>query len=410
MKIRITESQERLLMELVVESDFSISLKSLRRGDQLVVTQPTKEMIFTVVDVFSGQVSLKSGGRNFITTDTSLRGGRFELYLVKKGSKQRIVLKNVDDIKIVRDGTVIDSFVSNIGRSQEKLSSIKVKKQKGKERIFDFADELRQLTVSDELILITGFINQNTGEIIESESTKITFIVEDIKANEYKLEFDSAVGPESENYNELSKYDELYIGLYSLKMSSGGDAIDLVLKTKLDGKEGQTFIHGVVTTDIVKGGVEDVEVSAEEILNNPILRKALLRQPNLLAKLMGKKEAEGLIPLMNRLQKLGLVDKDGDKISTKLKKGNKVKLKYLSKDIGLQAFNLKKGSLYRGIVKDEKTLTISSTNRKNKFIITLGDSKNDIYNVDIVLTTVKNGEVLDKDYKGRIKIIDYNYI
>lgn len=408
MKFVITEKQYKLIEKLITESDFETAMDKAQKGDSIVVTQQGKDITFDVIDKFADQITMKHGEETVLTTTNSYRNGKLGLHqLLDGGDTSRMVLKGVESIKIVRNGKTIDSVTSDIGRPEKKQKDIEKGEEKQEELLYSFLYNLRGLNVGDVLKVFSAKISRK-GEVDKSTEAVINFKVDGvIRKNEYKLSYIGTKGARDGLYNYLGKWPTIKIGPYSPRLAKGGQSLNLVLKLEDGDKKTSTYIRHVITTEIEKGDT-DIEISPEEVLKNPILRKALLRQPSMLRKMLGQKDYEGLIPLMKKLSKYGIVGKDG--LTAALQKGRRVKFKFLSDNIGAEPFVLRKGKEYAGRVKDKNTIVITSKNRKNRFYINLHKKDGDTYSAKIRLSkTGEAGEVKEKKYRSKIKIIDYNY-
>jgi len=408
MKFIITEEQLNLIEQLIIESDFKTAMDKVQKGDKVIVTQKGKDLIFTVADKFSDQITMTYEGDTMLTTTNSFKNDTLELHKVKgDGNTSRVLLKGIESVKIIRGGKVLDSVTSDVGRPEKKRKKIEKGAKQEKELLFDFLGSLRGLNVGD-LLKITSAKMDDEENVVKNTESIITFRVDAVlRQNEYSVTYEGTEGKREELYKYLEKWPEIKIGPYSPRIAKGGDSLNIVLKVKANEKESTTYIRHVIDTKIEKTNT-DIEITPEDVMNNPILRQVLLRKPSALQRMLGKTEYEGLAPLMKKLQKYGITMKGG--LTKTLKKGNRVKFNFLSNDIGEEPFTLEKGKTYAGRAKDAETIVITSKNRKSRFIIKLDKKKEgNEYLSDVLLSKVDGGEVKDTKYKSNIKITDFNY-
>lgn len=409
MKLIITEEQLTLIEQLLVESDFKTAMSKIQKGDKIIVTQGGKETIFTVVDRFADQITLDYNGETILTTTNSLKNDNLELHKVKgEGETSRIVLKGVEGLKIAREGKIIDSVGKTSGKPEKKFKQIEKSAQSEKELLFDFLGSLKGLNVGDLLKITSAKTDEEDNVIPETEAI-ITFRVDGvIRQNEYKVTYEGTEGARPEVYNYLDKWSEIKIGPYSPRIAKGGKSLNVILKIKAGDNESTTYIRHVLGTNIEKGKT-DIEITPEDVMNNPILRQVLLRKPSLLQRMMGRQEYEGLAPLMRKLAKYGITSKGT--VTQTLTKGNRIKFEFLSNEIGEGNFVLEKGKTYAARAKSVERMDITSKDNKSRFIIKIKENKggNEFSAIVIYTKDSGGGEIQEKRYRVNIKITDFNY-
>lgn len=395
---------------LIIEADLKTASNKLKKGDEFIIHQGGKEFKLTVQDVYSNQIAVTGNGEKYVilTTDYGDNKSLTVHKLTDSGKVQKTKLKNVEGISIMRGDKVIEK-VGNPPSDEEpevqEPESEEEKIQKSQEEID--ADRLGEIKAdfkgadeNDIIEISTGFIDSKSGEIVKDKITTIRLNISEVIEPDklYKVQLIDVKGVEADSYERLKSYDNIYLDLDKIKVSTSGEFLDLRLDIKVGDVETTGYVAGVFGIEVIP--YERPTASAEDIMNNPILRKAMLSKPNLLQRMMGVKNPAGVIPGMQRFEK-------------RAKKGNRVKFKYFGEPFGEGKFKLRPNGEYAARYQTKKSLSIvakSGPQRGDRFHIELlGETgEKDEYKVEV---RYKQDEFDAKEYKYRttIKILDYDY-
>jgi hypothetical protein len=390
--------------DLISEVDLKSISGNIKPGDKLVITQGGTNYVVTVNSIYANQIFVNWKDNNYIVIIDSKDDDKIEMHMMRDGKNpSKSTLKNIESVRVVRNGNVVDKVMVGGEEPNDDDDVDREERRDGEEEVeMRRADELKQelagADVNDIIEITTGFINTQTGEMVEGKDTVLQFNIEEIVNDGlYRVSLLDVKGEEADSYKTFKRYDNLYIGENSLQSSAGGDVFNIKVGIKVGEVESSAYIHGVYGVEVKP--YEKPEVTAADVMNNPILRKAMLKKPNLLGKILGKK-AQGIIPGLERFDVPG-------------KKGNKVKFQYLGEPFGKDKFKLRTDAEYVGRFRSKKVISIVARNRVDRFDIELlGQTDNeDEYKVLIRFKTVDSDGMSPQEfkYKTKIKILDYDY-
>jgi hypothetical protein len=340
-KIKITESQYKRILNLLVEAPFNNIVNNIIQvGDIITISHKNSKNNFKVLDNLSGHITMdnvdkKSININFryYVVSTSLNGSSLSLKRVNKvkdkdkldnpDSWETTTINDITNFQISRDGSVIDS-VDGLGVSNE-INSEEV--------------------IGRKIGYLLDNLTEGKGVKIAMKNTFILFCCVSRTQNIFELEISK-----NNSFPKLSEWDN-----FSLTIKGNGDDEDISLfeqnkdiftassdnssftmKIKaFRGTENKTFnLSGVVEVGVTGScDKEDVEndkdtennkeVSPEEekeklekegketyqrILSDPFMKKAFYSQPtfwqSFVSELKGEKSpGNGIITAMNMVNR-----------------------------------------------------------------------------------------------------------
>lgn len=435
-KVILTEKQYDSLVKFINETKFDKVIKNVARvGDIIKIDYKNTSNNFKVVKNDLGQIqmdNIDSGSANinyrYFITQASLDGDDLELRRVHKikekdklgdiKSWQRIEVRDIRNIELIRNGSIIDT-VDTPTPSYSKLQNSKEKKQKGQPDNEEFKTKV------DEVVLI--FLNK----IKEGNGLKINLSNNDVinlccisqSKNNYAFTLDSKT-----KIDELNKWDTFGIEIYGdgerededlyelnkerIKTTDGGETFNMRVRGFYGDKTMDIWIKGikhieplkVCASKEVKPEPEKVEpqidtwvkpkrpedeakAMVQAIMSDPIMKKAFYKQPTLwnmiVSAVNGKNpKGTGIHPALKIINqyKSNSIRKDIGPSGSNFKANKAAQFEILDKEVFINptgqpsdVLRLEPKSLYRAIVNEYKLgdeyLTLSNKKIGFKIII-----------------------------------------
>jgi len=394
-KVIITEAQYKKLESLLFETSFNSIVKdTITVGDTIRITRGDTVNNYKVIKkdanyFIMDSLDAKSANKNYtyFIDMNSLHGSNLELGRahkindkdklgdVKTWDRRNL---NIDNFEVIRDGKVIDIVDPIIPINKPK----KQKNQKTPDT------EEFGIKVSDILLNIKD-VKKGQALLFElADGSEINFCVDGSGGYKYTM---GIRGKSSYyelndwdyfifhiNYNGDDQYENLYKKNDKLITSSdGGETINFKVRA-ISGEKNKKdiFIRGIKNISILnhcegeepeeddEDLLDDAKAAYDEIINDPLLKQAFYKQPNLwslfVAELKGKKApGTGIVPTLDIVG--SYINKKLDKelggefiiheyVSYRLL-GKPIDVKFLNKKSNPDNFNINTLDVYKAKVK-----------------------------------------------------------
>jgi hypothetical protein len=409
------------------EDTLDKEIGKIKVNDILVVKQGINTLRYQVIQVTTNQIltkkldEKKSDTKTATFTINSYRDGKLLLGYSSNKGKRKVTFSDIKSIELFRNGNKIadiDEISEEVikKREQEKQEfrekRLAQKRQTNKEIKEDFFNTINSLEIGDDLIISTGVVDED-DEIKKENITEISLkLINKEDDFVFNFIFDNVVGIDSDKYKPFKSVNEIYINRRSFKPATSGNK--LVLFIFNHEKEEEYEINDVIDFRKEKSVLKKLKstklkgIDIDAIKNNPRLRDALLKNPTLLSKLMGARQS-GVLPFELR-NKINVNNINTGESNEKFKKGNTISFSYVGKTIKGDYIILIQNKLYAGKMVKDDVIRLSAESKKENIFITI-DSKagDDFYNCTFTVRRMKDGSPVDTNYKGMIKVDDYNF-
>lgn len=389
---------------------FQEAISKIKKGDVLELNTDKKEH-YNIIASSGQEIIVQKNGQTYLLRKNAYHNKKIDFFI--KGDKdfnKRGHIDNIRFIRILRNNKpimwILDSDNKKEKESIEKDLKNQVRIQAN--RVAEFKGVLDGLKLGDSLTIKTGLINKD-GTINEKSVTEINFAIMWREKNyKYYLEYIDSKGINSKNYNIFEDMNDLLITSESATITSHEDTIKLTLIN--NGKKYN--INNVVGVESEKKDMSNV-ITKDDIMNNKNFRDAMIKDASWLRKFFGTNIPKGIIPARERL--LNKSSNNVSNIDRRIKRGNRVLFRLLSSDLSIEDVELSNEKKYFGRVKEDFSFKVPLESKKIKAyanfkIINNDKFRENVYNVTINM--VKDGRGfndVNKEYKGKIQIIDYNY-
>lgn len=371
MKLRVENIK---LKSLISEATYQDAFSKIKNGDMLVIRTGGPTYKVKVLDKLPNRVIIKWDDQYYIITSNAYDGSNLDtlrLIIGKDGDGSKTVngptIKGVFNILVKRDGKSISSVTTEKGRNPATGKKQKKKQQQHSNRFDDIEKELSTLGVDDILSITTGKLittGRDKGSLAKNTVTEFKFRVSKMLNKSFKLETVSIDGAEASDYDSL-KSNPIVINSSSIKPSGEGYELTYAISGSGGGSRGTIKnVFGIENLGISEPDEEEEEgLSNTEILNlikaSPVLKNRYLGNPSLFNRLFNKNALTpkgDIVSLFNAVGS-GLND---------IKKGSKIKFKYLGKNIDLaRDLKISTGQEYIGKYIGDNRIIIKSTNRRD---------------------------------------------
>ncbi len=266
-KIKITEAQYSRLLQLMTETPFDVMTKqNIQVGDVVNIKWNGKNNNLKVIDNNNGQIfmdNVDSNDRLFMAS-TSLDGDDLDLRRIDKikdkdklnnpTSWPRITLKDISDIKVFRDGKLVDS-VDPVGPTAEK------QQKKGDDASEanvspDFMDE-----VNNDLAIIIEQLTEGKGLNLMFNSGLVNFCCVDNTNSLFTLELNKGKNTTLPDLNKWDVFilplqgdpdnDNLYVANKNIISTNDGITYNLKFKVKAGENNGEVIIKAISGVNVI---------------------------------------------------------------------------------------------------------------------------------------------------------------
>lgn len=345
-KIKITETQYDRLLRLMVETPFDTMTKTtIKDGDIISITWKGSKNNFKVVNNTNGQIvmdNIDKGSTNinyrYFMVYTSLNGDDMQLrrvHKVKEADKLNdfkqwspIIVKDITDIQVIRDGEVIDR-VDPVSPTAEKQQN------KLNDDNDNVSDDFINM-VDNNLAIILNQLDEGKGLKLILNNAIIIFCCISKNNGVFNLEIS-----DNKSIPSINKWDNFILDIKGesdtsenlylenkdiIKTTDDGKTFSLKFKVQSGEKESQVWILGNESVAITKScddmGDDDENEKQpkeeslkqeakevyDEILADKDMQKAFYSQPTFwqtfMAELKGEKNpGTGIITVLNIVKK-----------------------------------------------------------------------------------------------------------
>jgi hypothetical protein len=370
-KLIITEEQYSRLSKFIVETKFDTLIQQVAKpNDVIKIDFKNSTNNFRVLSNDMGQIKMDNidKGANinyrYFMTYTGLEGNQLSVkrvHKIKEKDKLNDVKSwatiNVNDIKnieIIRDGKVIDKVDEPVSKAEKDEKNKNVSGNNFKVTVDDsLAIILNQLAegkglklnmTNGEEVLFCCMSRSNGVFTLELKlNTKIDALK---KWDSFILSISGSADDESDETDGSSLYEK---NINVVKTTDGGKSFNLLVDVNSGSKKNKIWINGIIglsvtpscestdehdkeeekdETEIIDNGKKAMEA----ILNDPLLKQAFYKQPNLWqlfkAELQGKKApGTGILPT---IQLVGDYEKKriSERLGAEFIEGKELKYKF----------------------------------------------------------------------------------